>query len=99
MSISGFIIGILTSILFFISNYMYIVFYDYVFSLMRWFNYLNMVFALIGFILCLLGTLKGERQVFGIIGVLLCTIITILSFLECKGIIIVNNFPISGLII
>ena len=99
MSISGFIIGILTSVLYFISNYMYIVFYDYVFSLMRWFNYLNMVFALIGFILCLLGILKGERRVFGIIGLLSCGIITILSFLGCKGIVIVSNFPISGLII
>jgi hypothetical protein len=99
MSISGFIVAILTSVLFFVSNLMPIIYYDYIFSIMRWFNYLNITFALLGFILCFIGVIKGTNRILGVTGIVICGTIVILSYLELKGILVISYYPLSGFII
>jgi hypothetical protein len=71
MSISGLIIGIVTALGFIISNYG--------FGIFDWFNWLNMAFAFLGFILSMSGTIQKTNLIIGITGILLCGSIIALS--------------------
>ncbi len=74
MSISGFIIGLVAGLGFLLSIYN-----NYIID---WFNWLNVSFAMFGFILSLMGTIKGMNRVFGIAGIVLCGSIVTLSALK-----------------
>jgi len=74
MSISGFIIGLVAGLGFLLSIYN-----NYIID---WFNWLNVSLSMFGFILSLMGTIKGMNRVFGIAGIVLCGSIVTLSVLK-----------------
>jgi hypothetical protein len=92
MSISGFIIGVFTGIgfiLFYISLYLVEIFslstinsWSIQLPVLNWFHWINIFMALIGFFLCLAGSIKGINRIWGIAGMIICVIIIILSILE-----------------
>ncbi len=79
MSISGFIIGLVAGLGFIIP-----IIFPYLGWLkeLGWFNWLNVSLSMFGFILSLMGTIKGMNRVFGIAGIVLCGSIVILSVLK-----------------
>ena len=80
MSISGFVVGLVVGLGFIIS----ILPFSFLgwFKEIGWLNWLNVSFAMFGFILSLMGTIKGMNRVFGIAGIVLCGSIVIFSALK-----------------
>ena len=92
MSVSGLLIGTAAEIGFLIYYFiMYLVtvynwhtvdYWSIHFPLFSWFNWINILFALCGFTLSLVGIIKGRRRFLGIAGLIICTSILIFSCLE-----------------
>ena len=80
MSISGFLVGLVVGLGFIIS----ILPFPFLgwFKELGWLNWLNMSLSMFGFILSLMGTIKGMNRVFGIAGIVLCGSIVTLSVLK-----------------
>ncbi len=91
MSISGFIIGVFTGIgfiIFYISLYIVEIFrlntidkWSLQLPVLDWFHWINILMALCGFVLCLLGSIKGVNRFLGIIGMVICVSIIVISAL------------------
>ncbi|GEM_PF-5521134 len=79
MSISGFIIGSVAGLGFFITNSMASYRISYIFYIIDWFNWFTLPLAFTGFGLCLVGAIKGPHRVLGTLGALLCAGIAVLS--------------------
>lgn len=74
MSISGFLIG-LVSVIGFLASHFY-------FGRLLWINWVTVLFASFGLILSLIGIIKNRERIIGIAGVLMCAIAMVSGCLE-----------------
>ncbi len=74
MSISGFIIGVIALFGFIVP----VAIFDYV----LWLDWINISFAIIGFIISFAGVIQGSFRYFGVTGLILNGVIIVLSALR-----------------
>ncbi len=89
MSVSGFMIGTATGLgilVYYLTMYLVTVlnintvgYWSIYFPIFSWLNWINIIFASLGLLLSLIGTIKGNRRLFGIAGIIICMIIVILG--------------------